>query len=362
MKAATLITAVLSLLAIGVLLVLSELPVFPVWTGPAHFSSSLVLAFALAALVAIWCSRTYLETAWLTLVSGSALVVLLELLQLVNPVRQFQLEDILFGVAGISAGAIITYYLLLFLGNKKFAMLSMAGAAAVGIFLFHFSTRGMPAAGLSCGIKAPAASEWDAVLLSDFTHNNGVASNGKLEFCVAADVIVATNGTSYSADLRVSLHGLAQAVKEKTTFVMGIQFESAQKNAFSEIISLTWSGTANRYFARLYRSGTHLMAMLQYNGGERTMSSLANRIERGTVHELVMVYDGTQQTTWLNGRVVSSEVNQLNPPANENFELVLNIRQIADRRSWVRFEGDIKAIYLGTQVIGEADIQSIFSE
>ncbi len=361
MKLATLIAAVLSVLAIGSLLLSSELPEFPDWTGPAHFSSSVVLAVAFAAVFAIWFGKTTVEIVWGTLLSGSALVVLLEVLQQVNPVRSFQFEDILFGAAGISTGAIVAYLLISMVGKIRFAALAIVSTMAVGVFLVYFSTKNVSVANLSCGVNTSTALSWDAVTFDDFSQQSGVATSDKLQFCVVQNNIVASNDISYEADLRISLDGLADAVREHRRFVMGIQFETAQQQGFSEIFSLTWAGTANRYFARLHRGAKHLVATLQFNAGERTVSSLANRVVPNKVQELFMIYDGKQQTTWLNGEIVSTEVNYLNPPSTKSAELVLNIRQTADRKSWVPFEGHIMAIYLGTRVVSEADIQSIFS-
>lgn len=363
MKFATLIAAVFSLLAIGSLLVRSQLPVFPDWTGPAHFSSSVLLAVVFAAVLVTWCKITTVETAWLTVVSGSALVVILEVVQRVNPVRSFQLEDILFGVAGISTGAVVAYLFVSALGKIKFAALAIISTVAAGVFLHHYSAQGFAIAkNLSCGIEASTASSWDSVLLDDFSQQSGIATSDKLRFCADQGDIVTIGGIRYTADLRISLDGLADAVREHRRFVMGVQFETSQQSAVSEIFSLTWSATANRYFARVYRSAKHLTALLQFNSGERTVSSLTNRVERGKVQELFMVYDGKQQTTWLNGEIVSMEINHLNIPTNKNVELVLNIRQTADRKGWVPFKGDIMGIYLGTQPVNEADMRSIFSD
>lgn len=362
MKFATLIAAVLSVLAIGSLLLSSELPVFPDWVGPAHFSSSVVLAVAFAAVFAVWFSKTTVETVWLALLFGSALVVLLEVLQQVNPVRNFQFEDILFGLAGISAGAVVAYLLISLIGNTRFATITIISTAAVVVFLGYFSTKSASFVNLSCGVNTSTASSWDAVLFDDFSQQSGVATSDKLQFCVAQNDIVASNDISYVAALRISLDGLADAVREQRSFAMGIQFETAQQHAFSEIFSLTWAGTANRYFARFHRSAKHLVAMLQFNGGERTVSSLANRVEPNEVQELFMIYDGKQQTTWLNGEIVSTEVNYLSLPSSKDTELVLNIRQTADRKNWVPFEGNIMGIYLGTRILNDAEIQSIFSD
>lgn len=349
---------------LAALLTLPDLPVYPVWLGPPHFPSSVVLAIAFAALLATWRSAARVEIAWTTLLCGSTVVVLFEILQLINPARTFELDDILFGIAGISAGTILAYFLIRLLGKMTFASTAMVSTLIVGVSLGYVATQGYSVKNLACGIQASSRSSWDSMLITDFTHNEGASTGDNIGFCVSQDEIIAGNNISYSADLRLVLDGLAEAVRQQRTFVMGIHFTTRQSSSFSEIISFTWQGTATRYFARLSRRGKHLMANLmanlQFNSGEQTRTAMANRVEPGKLLELVMVYDGSQQTTWLNGTLVGLEVTFLNPPTN-NTELVLNIGQISDRRSWVPFEGDIKAIYLGTQVLTPAQIQSVFS-
>ena len=361
LKIATLVTALFSLVALSALLILSDLPAFPDWVGPAHFSSSFIIALTLTAFLATWLSNTRLETAWLTLISGCFLVVLLEVFQLINPARNFELEDILMGVAGISAGAILSYYLLQLLGEKVFAPLVIVCAFIMGTYLFYFANKAATAKNLSCGIASETETNWSSVLITDFSHNKGVAVNGGIEFCVAGAEIVARNDVRYSADLRLSLDGLAEAVIKERTFVMGIQFKTTQTQKFSEIISLTWQDTATGYFARLFRRGEHLMAYLQFNGGERTSTSMTNSIVPEMLQELVFVYDGSQQTTWLNGEIAGFEKNFLDLPRKKSTELVLNIGQSSDREWWVPFEGEITSIYLGTKVPTEVEIESIFS-
>ena len=139
------------------------------------------------------------------------------------------------------------------------------------------------------------------------------------------------------------------------------RFKTAQTQKFSEIISLTWQDTATGYFARLFRRGEHLMAYLQFNGGERTSTSMTNSIVPEMLQELVFVYDGNQQTTWLNGEIAGFEKNFLDLPRKKSTELVLNIGQSSDREWWVPFEGEITSIYLGTKVPTEVEIESIFS-
>ena len=319
------------------------------------------MAIAIAALLITWVRGSNAETAWITLVYGSALVVLFEVLQLINPARNFELEDIQFGLAGIAAGAILAYCLVRLLGRTAFAFMAIVSTLIVGVPLGVIVAQGSSVESLSCGIQTTASSDWESMLITDFSHNAGAATGNKIGFCVAEDDLVAGNNISYSAELRLSLEGLAEAVRQQGTFVMGIQFTTGQTRAFSEIVSLTWQGTATSYFARLFRRGMHLMAILQFNGGEQTSTAMANRAEPDKLQELVMLYDGNLQTTFLNGEVVGTELNVLNPPKNDGAELVLNIGQTADRKWWVPFEGEIQGIYLGTRIMAPEQVPLIFS-
>lgn len=360
MKTATLISLLLCLATLAVLLLKSDPPDFPDWVEPAHFSSNLILAIALAACLAAWRSARTVEVAWLTLVSGSGLVVVLEIIQLANPQRSFEISDILFGFAGISLGAIFSYVLIRLLNRKNFSALIVAVNVLVATFLIFFFIKTNPVRALSCEIQQPDSSDWTSVLLSDFSHQKGLLTNNKMGFCTTQEEIVAKNGTVYTAPLRLTLNGLAERVRQQHSFVIGIQFNSSSIQSYSEIASITWHGTANSYFARINRSGQHLMAMLRFDGGERTSTSLANGVTQGKLQELIIQYDGKRQTTWLNGELRGTEVSTINPLKTKDRELVLNITQTSDRKWWVPFEGEIKAVYLGTQVLEAADIPSIF--
>ena len=288
-------------------------------------------------------------------------MVLLEILQLTNSQRSFEFNDILYGFAGISAGAIISYAATRLLGVAIFTPLVVTLSIFVAAFLVYFSSKPNHIQALACEIQQPSDSDWTSVLITDFSHQDGFLPNNKMGFCVAQSDIVNSNDIVYSAPLRLTLNGLAAEVREQNSFTIGVQFTSTSIRSFSEIASITWHGTANRYFARINRSGKHLLAMLQFNGGERTSTSIANGVTTDELQELVIQYDGKHQTTWLNGEITGTEIGVLNPPKKINTELVLNIQQTSDHKWWVPFEGELKAIYLGTTVLQEADLQSIFS-
>ncbi len=329
---------------------------------PAHFSSSLFLAIALSACIVSWRPATILETSWQTLVVGSVLVVLLEILQLVNEQRSFELNDILFGVAGVSAGAMGSYGLMRLLGKVVYTpvVIALCFFASTSVIYFYGKTNLIHA--LSCELQQAKKLNWASVLITDFNKNTATVASEEIGFCIAQNDIVAKNDVVYTAPLRLTLSGLADAVREQQSFAIALQFTSTSSQSFSEIASITWQGTANSYFARINRSGKHLFAMLQFNGGERSSTSLANGLKQGQQQELVIQYDGKNQTTWLNGVVAGTETGVLNPPKGKNAELVLNIAQTSDRKWWVPFEGEITGIYLGTTVLEFEDINGLFAD
>jgi len=115
LKVTTLLVSLLYFAVLAMLLNVSMPPKFPGWVQPLHFSSSLVFALAIAASLTLWLAKSTLYISWTTNVVGCVLIIMMELMQLLNPNRFFEFKDILEGCAGITAGAILSFILLQFL-------------------------------------------------------------------------------------------------------------------------------------------------------------------------------------------------------------------------------------------------------
>lgn len=342
----------------------------PPWAGPPHFTSIAILALVIASAIAIWRNANPTGLGWLTLVIGSGLVISLECAQLINPLRTFQIADIIEGVAGAATGAMLSVLLFRALGRKLFSHIITAGATGALLFcIFLFWENEPRIKELRCHQQSLPDLNWQASTISNFKkHENKISANVNdyfTRFCIFDGLVTIENSSLVMKGgglLSVPLTGLATAIRKTGTLSFGIRFNAHQQKADGPphlIAGLTREGKSISYLARFSHNGPHLGASLQFNRREYSGTSMANRIENRS-HEVVIVYDGVQQTTWLDGVVVGTEKAQLKPPIDDGNELVLHLGKRTDGRR-MPYDGNIEAIYIGTIPLKNEHINSIFT-
>jgi len=339
------------------------------WAGPPHFTSSVFLALVIASVIAVWRNAGSSNPGWPTLVVASALVFCLECIQLINPRRAFQLADIIEGIAGAAVGAMLSALLYRALGRRLFGGVFTICASLVLLSSMIFREFDDPKEEISCNHQPWPLANWQALNISRFVQHESFisasADNQTTHFCVFAGDVVTENGSLVIEDggiLSVPLNGLAAAIKKTGTLSFGVRFQAEQQQAGGPprlVAGISPEGDKIRYLARVLQNGPHVGASLQFNRWEYSGTSMPNRVEN-RLHDLVIVYDGKQQTTWLDGTVTGTEHAHLNTPPDDGRELVLHIGKRTDER-WLPYRGKIEAIYIGTSPLTQEQIATVFS-
>ena len=342
------------------------------WAEPAHFYSSVFLAIAVAALlVARGVAATVARIGWLTLIVMVVVVVLLELLQQISATRTFQLQDIIDGVAGGATGAIISAGLFYGLGASRFCTLSIVQSMVVMLVVVVLSTLKPSPPPLAktpaqeCEVQAQFSIDWSLARIEHFRKTGDRIEASNAVFCEFIDGVNAMNGELIldgGALVSAPLTGLLEAAANSGQISFAVRFRSASTQRPKSpglLAALIRSGKSSQLLARVVWHGKNLSTVIRLNRYEGTSTNIAKRVTN-RYHEVAVVYDGEQQTTYFDGEVVGYERTLLDPPQQQDM-LSLELGARSDGR-WQPFEGVIQSIVISATALTAAEVAGLFSQ
>jgi len=347
-----LLTLILAVAWVGYLLILSLVdypPVIPDWAGPPHFSSTVLFTITLASTLAIWAPSN--NTAWRALFCVSLLVITMEAIQILNPQRTIEAQDVIDGIAGAAVGSIISAASLSLLNSRVLVLIATITTVVAfsSPFLLQKTTL--------CTASHHSVNQWEEIYFKNFSIGNDNHSidstSNELTLCsfggtasLSGQHLKLNGGGLRSGPLR----GLPAAIRESGQFSFGIKFKTSDLSrgiAPREIVSLAWAGKTNRYLTKFLYRGSTFSTSTRLNGYGSSRASLANRITNN-IHEVLVVHDGNQQRTWFDGKLISTDNTPLDISSFPNGEeLFLTIGRRSDLR-WQPFKGTIETLFVSS--------------
>jgi hypothetical protein len=348
---------------LAILLNIDKVPRLGAWAEPAHFTSSLFLAIAVAAvLLAGGMANGASQTGWLTLIVVTMMVVLLECLQPIFSARNFEFQDMIDGVAGGASGGLLSAALVRWLGFNRFFNLSITASVLVLLVVSGLSLKPRPPV-TACSAPSPVV-DWSLAVIDDFKRVGEQIHSSNAVFCeFAAGVdtddgeLVLQGGAVASAPLK----GLLKASAQSGQLTFGVRFKSDtdKRPRWPGVVASVVRGDhSGRTFARVLWRGKNLFTSIRLNPFENTSTSISKRVS-DRYHEVVIVYDGEWQTTWFDGEAVGFERTLLDPPAAQDI-LTLELGWRKDDR-WQPFRGRIDSIVIAGEAVQASEIASLFN-
>lgn len=346
----------LSWMLLSLFLLLDDNPYYVSWLSPIHFYMGIVLGLPVSSLIAsfVRLPKSLIPTS--ILLAGSLLILFLEVLQVLSSVRKVELQDIVDGLAGIAVVSIASWVFLRFFKKTRYiCCLTVLSFIAITFVLATTIYPKISDKELSCNNNNRLYSNWDELLISDFSEENynKFTTGANLEFCRFNNGVSAKNGyleLSGGGLESVILVGLPNAIVESGTFTFGVRFRvdftisSWPPSVIAQISSRT--EPPEEFNSRFLQFGSNATASLQFVAFQRTGTSMPGGLGDG-YHEIVISHDGLKQTTWLDGVVVGIEYNSMTPPIENDLTLEIGWR--SDKKLQP-FHGSIQAIYIGTKV------------
>ena len=344
-----------------IFLLLDSSPRTPEWLGPQHFSSSLFLGLLVAGVLMSWC-RNKIHIGWLSMILASVLVVCLEVVQLYNPIRSFQIQDIIDGIAGAAIGGFVSWITVKLIDERFFIFLTFV-VSAIALFVF-------PIAWLQVSIGGGVLklNETCDISFTPFIYKKNataVSSSEWLRLCTFGGEVqsTATGLQFYGGGVRSGdIEGLSAAIRQSGQLTLGVKFTVSKLQGGRrprEIVSISGGGKSQRYLARIYHNGKRANSSIHKSGIEYTRSTMANRLQSDT-QEIVIVYDGEKQSTWYNGDLSGIDFTPLELSDIEGDELVVTMGRRPDLL-WLPFNGTIEAVFISGSALNSEEIQSIFA-
>ena len=323
----------------------------------------ITIGIPLSASILTYSTYNKSQTTIATLIIGSLAIVLLESIQYLSDIRSVQFQDIVDGIAGIAITSVIAIVFLSLIGVKIFMVLfttiSVISLSATSLIIFGNNNLGNIIPN-NCLASTFRVNSWDRVLIHTFKHNSRYqfSAHPEIPLCVFKDgVSVSGNELVFSGGgLRsAELTGLLSAIREKRSFTFGARFTSHSQNAVGlppmVVARVNYQDYPRIFLARILNFRNSGSATIQFNNQNRTGTAFLNSLNNEQ-HNVVISYDGSIQRTWLDGKLIGSETNFLEPPTGKG-ELVLNIGWRSDK-FLKPFKGSIQQIFIGTTAVRNA--------
>ncbi|MGI9597262.1 MAG: LamG-like jellyroll fold domain-containing protein [Acidimicrobiales bacterium] len=371
------------LLLTVILLIRSSTPSLGLGGPTEHVIVGAVLAFVLAGVLSIPGRWSPAVLAWVTTIATTALVVVLELMQLLVPIRSFQFEDLVYSISGIV------------IGSGLGALLSMAGSArAVIRLVVAVGGIGLLVAVTTAVVRDPAVLDartrsrltdcarlvnedlratdgyWEELIIDAFVASPDDADclmGGPEPFTGFAGSVEPdrpAGSTSFDGGGLVStpLTGLAAEVGANDELTLGVRFrlrDRAVEAQPSIMVRLAIDADSDRSLAQLFHRGPHLGASM--GSGRRFVGAglgLADAVPDGGAHELIMTYQAGTTVAYLDGEVFTT--NRTEPFDLEvDSELTLAVGRRLDQ-AWHPFDGDIEGLLISSRALDRSQIDGAF--
>ena len=341
------------------LLLLNDSPQIPGWLGPPHFTSSVIMAIVAAATISGWRNHKDQQIVWYTLIISTTSVVALEIIQLTNPARSFDVQDIIDGVAGVAVGSMFVAFILKMLSQKFLMPMSV-----VLILCCLLGTPMLFERVDSCGQPTPVANDWSKlqVLVPVLANDSSPGDFAKVcAFDGPVKEIDKGIDFNHGGVRSASLSGLSDAIRRSGQLTFGIEF-SPVSTEFTDlprhIGSLAIGGEAKYYLARAYHNGTRASASVRLNRFEHSNSTVANRISEGR-QSIVIAHDGVKMQQWVNGQLTNIVFTPMDLTELRDGELVLTLGRRSDGR-WLPYMGQINQVVIGAQAVSGSSVSELF--
>ncbi len=352
------------------------------WADPPHLSSSVLLALALSTVLSRHISSDSL-LGWWTIVTSTLFIIGFECLQLLTPNRAFEFLDIAQGIAGAAIAAMVAVAIIRVIGRPAYVWLAIVVVISVLITSLLLLRTEEPESEVSCAPPVNAQPNWDLVVINTFIPDQQddillSSSIGPLCFfdqnstrAVIQLPAEKTQTTTDNGSLILSgfgvvsseLTGLRQALSRSRELTFGIRFKTNDLEVGRPprlVASVQSIDKPLSQVARLLQNGPNATATFSFQPWQGSSTVLANRL-RNQYQEVVLTYDGTVQTTYLDGIPVGTETTNIEAIDASGSELILNIGKRVDRR-WKPFLGEISAIVIGTKSVSADKIATVFSQ
>lgn len=359
------------------LLIATTTPKLGAWAGPPHLTSSLFLALVIAAALSDFVQNNSL-LGWWTIIVSTACIVAFECLQLLTPERTFEFSDISEGVAGAAMAAMIVVALCRITGRAFFVWLAITVGVVVLVAtnLLWINEEKKPE--IHCDKPVTSRFNWQFQSIREFRSvGKGVLSNigtlctftDKTSSHSAVGVVTTVNTSQGPKSIKLTggglvsapLPGLREALSETGELTFGVRFRADKLRPGGPprlIASLQSKGKRLLVVTRITQNGPHASASLQFAPLQNTSTSMFNRLQN-KFHEIVLTYDGSVQTTYLDSISVGTENAHIKAIEETGGELFLNIGKRTDGR-WNGFHGEIEAIIIGTKSVSADEISTLF--
>lgn len=375
------------LVFIVVLLVRSTTPDLGVASGPGeHLFVSAVFSFVLTGLAATVGRWSVPTLAWYATVASSIIVLALELIQIVVPVRAFEVKDLAFGIAGTVLGTAGAALLILVVGRLMVVRLMLVlgsfglvvGVAAAVVRDPSVIEARAAAEVEDCTTETDPAvdgEQWIGSSVGFLARTDDcitttawplAAFGGSVELSPAEDGAGRASLLSFEGGGVVSgpLPGLPAALNGQPELSLGIRFRVRDRSVgegASSLMRLLIDGQPNRPLAQISIRGPHIG--VDVLSGEPSVGlelNLADAITDSRFHELIVVYETGEAVAYLDGQAVAGATGtpfRIKPRG----ELNVSMGQRIDQR-WKPLDGEIEAILISPQALDADQVPDVFTE